>query len=325
MRLLADVAKRASREADGACNNSPVPFSPSDFADDTEFERFALERLGTHRIRVGEPGAVYDVRGTDGNSTSITVSVGAAASGTRARDELRRSLQPLGFGAAYKTLDLLVEHILRANGAPSARLSFQQKASWITNRLALRPVPLDIYVDFLDRLAILYVELQEARHAVTHRRAQVTPSGDLEIYDNARSLVDTMTEAEMAAFAAAVHGVAELVIENVDLDRRANIAAWYLNQLQSRHGLGSLHAIDPNAGRRLLMMNLEELPDGRVRFDLGRASSVVAGQPEQSVWDLQLHLDNRVFVGRWENVPEQESEIEFHPATPPGWLAEEIT
>jgi hypothetical protein len=36
-----------------------MSFSAADFADDTDFERFALDRLGPHRVRLGEPGAVY--------------------------------------------------------------------------------------------------------------------------------------------------------------------------------------------------------------------------------------------------------------------------
>jgi hypothetical protein len=111
-----------------------VAFSPKGFADDTDFERLVLDRLGTHRVRSSEPGAIHDIRGRESGGGSIIVKVGAAISGTQLREELRQSLRPLGFGAAYKVLDMLVEHVLRANGATASRLSFRLKTRALTNR-----------------------------------------------------------------------------------------------------------------------------------------------------------------------------------------------
>ena len=51
------------------------------------------------------------------------------------------------------------------------------------------------------------------RHAFTHRRSQATQAGDLEIYDDQRQRIDTVTAAEIEAFAACTHAIAELVIE----------------------------------------------------------------------------------------------------------------
>jgi len=85
-----------------------MTFNSLDFADDTAFERFALDQLGAHRVRVAEPKYIYGRRG-------ITGKLGMAEEGTRLREELRHSLRPLGFGAAYKVLDMLVEYVLRAN------------------------------------------------------------------------------------------------------------------------------------------------------------------------------------------------------------------
>lgn len=92
-------------------------FMPTDFADDTDFERFVLDHLGSHRVRVGEVRMIFhdEARPAGGSRTTISASGGASLGGT-AREELRRSLSPLGFAAAYKILDLLIEYVLRANG-----------------------------------------------------------------------------------------------------------------------------------------------------------------------------------------------------------------
>jgi hypothetical protein len=298
-----------------------VTFAPVDFAEDTDFERFVLDRLGTHRVRPVEPDAIHDVRGLPG---SVTIKVGAVVAGAGLREELRRTLHPVGFGAAYKVLDMLVEHVLRANGASAVQLTFKNKTQTLAKRPRVLPVPLDGQPDLWDRLSRLYVNLQQGRHAVTHRRAQATAAGDLEIYDDARRLIETIANADIGAFAAAVHAVAELVIDAHDDPRRISIAAWHLNALRARHRLRVLPASDPNAGGRLLIMNLERLGDGRLRFDVDRARQTVDGQVP-SVWDLQLHGGDRVFVGRWDDLPDRAaSTVDFHPASPPKWLSEEI-
>jgi hypothetical protein len=298
-----------------------VAFAPVDFAEDTDYERFVLDQLGTHRVRPVEPGAIHDVRDASGHTT---LKVGMVEAGAGLREELRRTLHPVGFGAAYKVLDMLVEHVLRANGASGVQLTFKNKTQTLAKRPRVLPVPLDGQPDLWDRLSRLYVNLQQGRHAVTHRRAQATAAGDLEIYDDARCLIDTIVSADIGAFAAAVHAVAELVIDANDDHRRISIAAWHLNALRARHSLLVLPASDPNAGARLLVMNLQRLSDGCLSFDVDRARRTIDGQVP-SVWDLQLHGDDRVFVGRWDDLPDQPATtVDFHPVSPPKWLSEEI-
>ncbi len=98
-------------------------------------------------------------------------------------------------------------------------------------------VPLDARPELWDRLVALYIALENARHAVTHRRFQVTHAGDLQIFADSRHLVDTITNAENEYFVAAVHAVAELLINARDDNRQASIVAFHLNALQSRHSL----------------------------------------------------------------------------------------
>jgi len=302
-----------------------MSFSTSDFADDTDFERFVVGRLGTHRVRVPEePGRIVHLeRNPRGGGKSIEASGGASIGGRRV-EEFRASLQPVGFGAAYKILDMLVEHVLGGNGIAARRTSFTRKNALVAQRPRTLPRPLDSHPDAWDAMAKLYVAFQEGRHAVTHRKAQVSPAGDLEVYDDQRQLTDTVSVDEIAAFAAAIHIVAELIIEGADDDRRIQMVGWHLNKLHVRHGLPALSATDPTAGRSLLKADVTEV-EGRLRFDVAEAREAIA-QQGSSFWDLEL-LDGerRVFVGRWEDVPNHSaSSFDFDPIAPPDWLTEQV-
>jgi hypothetical protein len=149
--------------------------------------------------------------------------------------------------------------------------------------------------------------------------------GILQIYDEQRRLIDTVTESEIAAFAGAVHGLAELVIEGSDDQRRVGMVAWHLNQLSARHGMPPLPATDPQAGRRLLKADLVALGDGRVQLDVADARKAVNSQPGPSLWDVELYTGASVFVGRWEDLPDPiAATYEFELASPPDWLTEEV-
>ena len=299
-----------------------MTFSATDYAADTDLERFVLDRLGTHRIRLAEPSATHDVRG-EGRR--------------RGRNHLRKSGgRNDGIEGTRRTCKLTATtrfwcRIQSARPARGARATRQRcrPGSAHVRRASLQrppsrlPVPFDARLDLWDRLARTYASLQEARHAVTHRRAQASQAGDLEIYDDNRTAIDTVSSGEISAFAAAVHATAELVIEGSSDARRLDIVTWHLNDLHRRHGLPRLPALDPNAYRRLMVMNLIELDDGQLRFDTALAKETVDGQ-EPSLWDLQLHAGSRVFVGHWENAGNPENPVDFHPASPPSWLSEEV-
>jgi hypothetical protein len=300
-----------------------MAFGPSDFADDTDFERHTLTLLGTHRVRVPDPDFTYDIRGSRAGQGRQTLRVPSLDRQGQS-EALQESLRPIGFAAAYKTLDMLVEHVLRANGAPANRLRrFDQKSGLLTSRPTSPPIPLDTHPALWDRLAKLYREFQEARHAITHRRA--TPSGgDLRIYDDQRRPIDTVTSDEIGAFAAAVHALAELVIEGSADSRRVQIVAWHLNALNTRHSLPSLAAIDPRANRRRLQIDLVPA-DSQLRFDVARAREAIESQVGPSLWDLELYAGERLFAGRWEDVPDKGAiTFVFDPAFPPPWLTEHL-
>jgi hypothetical protein len=302
-----------------------MSFNPSDFAADTDFERLALDRLGTHRVRPADPDMVYHLESNPVGGGSIHVSLGPAEEGTASVNKLRRALQPLGFGAAYKVLDLLIEHVLQDNGAPAGRLTFREKVGRLKSRPARLPTPFDARPELWDRLAALYQDLQEARHAVTHRRAQVTSAGSLAVFDTSRQLVETISSQEIRDFAASVHILAELVIARAHDERRIEIAAWHLNGLQTRHGAANLTAADPMAGRGVLRADLVEVDNG-LRFDVKAAREAIERQ-SRAFWDVELLSANgaTVYAGRWEEIPNRDADnYVIDPASLPKWLTEEL-
>lgn len=297
-----------------------MAFLPQDFADDTEFERFVLTSLGAHRIRPA-PGGNFDMRGR-AQGAVIELS-GIASVGARRVEEFKASLRVLGFGTAYKVLDLLVEYVLRENGAPSKHLDFKDKRKRIGKQQGALPVPFDAHREYWDRLAALYGAFLDARHGLIHRMGGATSSSDLKYRTNTGSTA-VVPNSEVTAFMAAVHGAAELTIQGSTERRTLRILAWHLNALRARHGLPDLAADDPSAGVGRIVADLAVLEDGRMRIDVRRLRGTVEGQQQRSTWDLELHGDGRVFVGSWEDVTNQGAEaFDFDPALPPSWLTEQ--
>lgn len=276
----------------------PVAFSKKDFADRTDFERFVLTELGVHRIRIDDPSVIHDLRSGGG-----IVARAKGVSMSRAKQKLAARVRPLSFAAAYKVLDLLVEEVLRANKLLSTHLGFKQKIRKVQIRPAALPHPLAMRPALWDRLAKLFDAFLEARNAVTHRRSDRTPNGGLDVYDNGGTKLDTIGADELAHFVTAVHATAEAVIVAQTDERELDVLAWHLNQLAHRHNLPALQAPDPSIGRRILIADLVDCPEGARAFDVVAVLKTIRGQPP-SRWDLELHDDRgRVFVGRWEDVP----------------------
>lgn len=301
-----------------------MPFVRADFADDTDLERLTVARLGA--ARADAEGTIYDLRGQKRSDPPRIERTLTASVGFDARQELRQSLQPVAFGAAYKIVDMLVEHVLRSGGA-SGRLRFAHKTQSLRARPASLPVPFASHDDLWDRVAKLYTAFQDARHALTHRRAGTGPSGELRVYDERGRQTDVISAFEMTSFAAAALGASELVVASSDNPRRIAELAWHLNQLRTRHGLSPLAGASLGQDLRLLKASLRPLDGGHWQLDVGHLREVIGHQPASAVWDLELYCNGaRMFVARWEDVPdhEQAESVEFDGAVLPDWLTEEI-
>lgn len=116
-----------------------------------------------------------------------------------------------------------------------------------------------------------------------------------------------------------------MIINSSNDDRKIKMINWYINKLQPRHRKSPLPAIDPNADRRVLRRELLRLEDGNFSFDLVSAKKTIDMQSKNSLWDLELRGEGRVFVGHWDDVTNQLADtLEFHPSSPPSWLSEVI-
>src|SRR5436190_18236374 len=91
------------------------------------------------------------------------------------------------------------------------RYSAQTSVARIVRSTSLRSTPLAVEQTGAGRRTCSRsrwardINLQDARHAVTHRRAKLAGSGELLIFDDQRNEVDRLTAEEVAAFMAATH------------------------------------------------------------------------------------------------------------------------
>ena len=114
------------------------------FDEDTAYERFVLDTIAT----AGEPPNPTppprdDLRGGG-------LSMARSTSDWLAADSVAQavgSFRPLGFGAAYKVIDMLVELVMRVNRepCPRGRWTFAEKQTYMTTRQPARlPIPLQV-------------------------------------------------------------------------------------------------------------------------------------------------------------------------------------
>lgn len=131
---------------------------------------------------------------------------------------------------------------------------------------------------------------------------------------------------EITSFAAAGLGSSDLVIASSEDPRRLAELAWHLNRLRARHGLTLLAGESQRDDLRLLKATLRALDGGHWQLDVGHLREVIGRQPSSAVWDLELYGNGRLFVTRWEDVPDHEraESLEFDGSLLPDWLTEEI-
>ncbi len=122
------------------------------------------------------------------------------------------AIRPLLVGAAWKTLDLLLEEALLQGGfTPSSN------RGWTIDSKAKRAragdaKPTAIGMQAWRALMRTFAWTVDIRHSLVHRRAHTTPSGELVAVDRAGNAVGSLTVEEQEALARAALRAAELVI-----------------------------------------------------------------------------------------------------------------
>lgn len=248
------------------------------FEEDTAYERFVLDTIAT----AGQPPNPTppprdDLRG-GGLSMARSVSDWLAADSVA---QAIGSFRPLGFGAAYKVIDMLVELVMRVNRepCPKGRWTFAEKQTYVRAGPPARlPIPLQVPKSYWPRITALYDRFLEPRHALVHRRATVQPDGTLAPTDRSGVTFPTVSKDEQDAFVRLTREVGAAVIVADTERRRRNRIAWNLDLLQQHHGQRKLGARAPRDAIREIVLDLDPAGPRRWKLDGCRVHAHLRGQ-----------------------------------------------
>jgi hypothetical protein len=218
------------------------PFA-ADFNQDTAFELYVLSAATPIAVDASSvPSATLSLSGgTKHVQLSASVTFGMTVQG--AVKEL--GLSPLLFGAAWKTLDLLADHIMSA-GAPVARISIATKTAAARGGL-LSFSPLSAYPDVLQRVWVAYANGEQYRHSLVHRRASVAANDDFIGVDSKGAPLRPMSAAEQTAFCRMTQWTASFVASGAVQKRAMLRLAAELDALTMLTNLSALGYPAPSA------------------------------------------------------------------------------
>jgi hypothetical protein len=285
--------------------------------EETAFERLALE-TGTP---LTEPQYGWvDLRTSPLGDVGFMV--GTAISGTEAVDRLRAELRPLLFGAAWKILDVVIERAIPA-----------RKGHWPISEKVKRARRLDVPVwspfvksdaEWVAALQ-MYANTEQLRHGIVHRRAEVTPSGELRVAnENQPGQPFTMTDEEQLAFCRAARRLIDAIVSRAIWPRERDDLAFQLGKVHQYSGL-------PATGRDELRtvceihVNLKKVRwgRGRVKLDVPALQPTMRQQEGHRAFDVVAYLpntpDGATLIGKLETAPVEV--LRFRPDRPPAWLS----
>jgi hypothetical protein len=152
------------------------PFA-TDFETDIEFERYVLDRAMPLVEQTGPTsitGIIYlDDRPSTRNIELRGVSLGLSTA--QVVDNL--ALRPLMFGAAWKILDILIEHALtNVTGAKKSYKICEKVGKVSAGVVSVQPLARD--PDLCARVGCAYVSAEQYRHSIVHRRVTTGPNGE---------------------------------------------------------------------------------------------------------------------------------------------------
>ena len=307
-----------------------MPTNLTEFADDTSFERYLLDRAtpllpraeGTSVIELGEGGS----HGVAVGVPPAMVYVSAGDSTRSQGDQLSTDdIRPLLFGAAWKVLDLLCELALEQAGVVHDhgwRYTIAFKVREATSGSVAPALPFDGHPDLWVRIMRVYASTEELRNSLVHRRLVITPAtGDISgVGTQGRTAPAPVTAGEQSAFCQVAVGAAEAVISGTLPTRRTDQLAWVLDQLASHHGQPSSGASPVQGLIPRVVVRASPGPSNDLTLDFSdvgnRARAAVQGM---SHYDVEIRLpDSRVLAGALEDAPP--GQAAFSLANPPSWL-----
>ncbi len=247
-----------------------MPFSVAQFAQDSGFERYALDVLAP-AIIPSHGLQIIDYLDQDRERPRIDAHVSPAPVRTVVRfggEPANIDVSPLVFGMAWKILDLIVEPLLspRADGKPP---TIEAKVRTALNGLgATGTKPFHNEPELWKRVMQLYGKTVDLRHSIVHRHLIVNDDGSLEASHDPAPLVPptVMTPGQLAYFVRAVQGFyTALLKERLPVRERGNLG-FLLDQLDDHHSCGPLGGREV---RRSVLVRVrpKPLPSGKFLFD----------------------------------------------------------
>lgn len=284
----------------------------NDFDNETAWERTVLS------LAVPMMPLTASVAGLDLRTNDSTIGPPPPIVNNDAVEELRTSLLPLLFGAAWKTLDIALELAFAMAGlAPqnSSRWTITEKSQLAIAHKGSLP-GFASASDVWQALGALYKVTKEVRHALVHRRVQVDPSTrELIGFDTNGGSLPPLSYDEQMAFCRFAQRLGQAIVEGALRPRVEADLRKHLADLQQHHRINTLSHTSTKAPVRLI----SDFPaNGRIDVP-SLLSTARTTFPGTYYVDLELYLeDGRILTGELESAPQVMVTVTL--AVPPDWL-----
>jgi hypothetical protein len=314
---LQRTALCAAAAATGALYKSMK--TKQDFEDATAFELLLLQTI----LNAGESSSkeIIDLADSSGGITRHLCS-GIALSDNDV-NALKVKFIPLGFGAGWKVIDLMIEHEIALAGLPTPSrgyLPISTKKEYAATR-AIRGISFQCEQQTWDCLFDLYSNTVEHRNSLVHRTAQVDwATGSLNGTDRlTKQALVVLTREEQLAFANAAVLAAKGVIDSKICQRDEAFPKHYLNQLM-HHSKASIIA-GASAPQAIAVKIPLESDEHGLFVDLESQLNKLTQQLSTCYFDVYIRHPTNLAIKMWaksELMPRNRVYIDIE--APPGWL-----
>lgn len=290
------------------------PFAAA-FESDIEFERYVLSKATP--LVPPDQGNSSATLYLDDRPTHITLRASTTLGRTNAQVLEELGLRPMLFAAAWKILDVLVEHTLWNAMGTTKRYTIEEKIKWISaGGITVRP--LTAHPDLLARLGAAYSNAVEYRHSIVHRRVTVGPNGEFSGIDKRGNALRTFTADEQAAFCKMVQRVITCVTTGEDTPRPMARLASDLDSLTQLTGFAPMCLKTTQATIPTVTFPVHSSHEINMEHFKKRAYGVFPQSPEIDAVFQVVDRDGLRFGCELEAAPSERLFLDVD--SPPPWL-----
>jgi hypothetical protein len=285
-----------------------------DFLEATTFERGTIS-LVYPLVDEQSPRARFDLRK---NTAYIQVASIVSGSGEAARNSLINQFRPLLFGAAWKTIDLLVELGLNQQ---TLRQRWQIKDKQ-AHAASAPTIPFTQEPQLWSRVAAVYSGTVEVRHCLTHRQFRLSGGSMTNMWTEAGVAIADFSVSDQNAFCRVAQrcSIATQAKHLSLRDKRDLIASLDLLTAKSGHapiGGGATEVASP-----LIQINAKRQGLGWTVDTLSALSTGKKTWSNVPYFDIEISFPDTglaPLVGRLDEAP-QALDVPIDPANPPAWI-----